>query len=462
MRRTLIIKSIVLIQLLFVLGLKSENVPLSTCMSAQVEQGDILEGGSCEYGAWNSKTGASKMTCTLNEYFYQQGSKCGDCFEVTGSNGKSVTVRAVNFCSKGTCPSDSPFFMLTPEAFSKISDASNPVIHDAGFRKVSCDSTGSLKGQFSNDSNSFYLKLLVFNNEVGISQVSIQGQNMSKPEPMIRQNSAKFVWANGGSQIVFPINITVVSQYGSSVMYTMNTLKKLDIFSFSSNFKVPENLVPGSPKQCLLSQTPSVIYTDSLAEGWDYYSSKDYRFLNETDESNPASGKAAFCVTLVGAKSSLTISRAGNFQLEYFSGIKFNIRSERDWNGFRFYFHQESWWTPVNKTINGQWTQLSMNFTDIKHSSIEHSISFGNEDDENVRFCIDNVSFILAPKNSVEGSKEPTTTPSSTTTVTTIGSESSQESSSTSSTTTHHSSATITSVSSTLFIILLLISILLF
>ncbi|KAF2070786.1 hypothetical protein CYY_007900 [Polysphondylium violaceum] len=384
--------------------------PLTTCMAGRAQGTEPLtQSGSCEYGAYNSPTGPGTFTATLNEYFYSSGVKCGDCFEITGPLGVT-TVRAVNFCSKNTCPSEKPLFMLTPDAFSQISSEALSVVYDAGFRKVSCDATGPLKGQLTNDTSKYYVKVLLFNNNVGIQTVSIKGQGMEVAEPMVRQNSAQFVWSKPGAEMKFPANVSVTSQYGSTVQMTIEAFDQ-EILTFNDNFEIPRNVVKGAPEKCILSQSPATIYSDSLAEGWDYWSSRSYSDLNTTDTTVFSTGKASLSVLLMGNSSYLSLTRSGDFQTEYFTGIKFSVRSDKVWSGLRVYIRPDSFWSP-STNITTEWSTHTVSFDKIKHNSVEKTITFGNTQDMEVKMYLDDVSFVVSTKpvttgySSTENSKE--------------------------------------------------------
>eukprot|EP01132_Coremiostelium_polycephalum_P003096 gene3096-3872_t len=363
----------------------SSSTPLTMCMQARVHGTEPLTvSGSCEYGSYNGETGPGTFTATLNEYFYSSGVKCGDCFEISGPNG-ITQVRAVNFCAKETCPGDSPYFMLTPDAFAQISSKPLSVIYDAGFRKVACSNvTGPLKSQTSNDSSRFYVKILLFNSVVGIQKVTIKGTGMNDSVAMSRENSAQFVWNEKGVEMKFPAVITATSQYGDSVSFTMDSLNKSKIYSFDGNFKTPVNVVPNAPERCTLAQTKTTIYSDSLTEGWDSWSSKSFNQLNTTDFSIAKSGKASLSIELVGKNSHLTLHHDGEFQTDYFKGITFSIRANRQWKGLKVYFHPDSWWVPSNDTvITTEWCSFTVPFSALFHNALESFINFGNSEVEN-------------------------------------------------------------------------------
>ncbi|KAN0024679.1 hypothetical protein ACTFIV_009088 [Dictyostelium citrinum] len=383
----------------------SSSVPLTLCMSGRAQGTESLnKSGSCEYGAYNGPTGPGTLTATLNEYFYSSGVKCGDCFEVSGPKGKTV-VRVVNFCSAGTCPSEKPLFMLTPDAFQEISSDPLSVVYDAGFRKVSCDASGPIKAQVSADSSKYYVKLLIFNNEVGIQSVTIKGKDMSAPVPMIRQGSAQFVWSQAGKEMMFPATVVVSSQYGGSVTMTLNSLS-MDILKFSGNFVTPKSsIIKNAPASCSLSASPLAIYQNGLTEGWNYWSSRSYSQINTTDSSSHSVGSTkSLSMILMGSSSALTLARSGDFETTYFTGIKFNMKANTTMKGLRVYFpnEQNKYWTP-STPITTSWTTYTVPFTSLQHKTIESAITFANTENINVYINIDNIHFIASTSSVTTG-----------------------------------------------------------
>ncbi|EGC35051.1 hypothetical protein DICPUDRAFT_34025 [Dictyostelium purpureum] len=401
----LLLQLILIFTILFSIANAIDNVPLTLCMSGRAQGTESLnKSGSCEYGPYNGPTGPGTLTATLNEYFYSSGVKCGDCFEISGPKGKTV-VRVVNFCSAGTCPSEKPLFMLTPDAFSEISNDPLSVIYDAGFRKVSCDANAApIKAQVSEDSSKYYVKLLIFNNNLGIKDVTIKSKSMKTAVPMVRQNSAQFVWSEAGKEMTFPATVTVSSQYGGSVTLELKSLDK-DVLKFSDNFVVPKGLIKKAPETCSLSASPLTIYQNGLTEGWNYWSSRSYSAINTTDTSMHSNGStSSLSIILLGSSSSLTLARSGDFDTAYFTGIKFNIRSNTTLEGFRVYFPSEEskFWTPKTP-ISTSWTTYTVPFSALKHKSIESAITFANTDNVNAYIHIDNIFFIASPHASTSG-----------------------------------------------------------
>ncbi|KAK5578799.1 hypothetical protein RB653_008472 [Dictyostelium firmibasis] len=383
----------------------SSSVPLTLCMSGRAQGTESLnKSGSCEYGAYNGPTGPGTLTATLNEYFYSSGVKCGDCFEVSGPKGKTV-VRVVNFCSAGTCPSEKPLFMLTPDAFQEISADPLAVVYDAGFRKVSCDASGPIKAQVSADSSKYYVKLLLFNNEVGIESVTIKGKDMASPVSMVRQGSAQFVWSQAGKEMMFPANVVVTSQYGGSVTMTLNSLS-MDILKFSGNFVTPKSsIIKNAPQSCSLSASPLAIYQNGLTEGWNYWSSRSYSQINTTDSSSHSVGSTkSLSMILMGSSSALTLARSGDFETTYFTGIKFNIKANTTMNGLRVYFpnEQNKYWSP-SSPITTSWATYTVPFSSLQHKTIESAITFANTENINVYINIDNIQFIASPSAGTTG-----------------------------------------------------------
>eukprot|EP01133_Synstelium_polycarpum_P018006 gene18006-21488_t len=387
----------IILSLLFsCLVLTQAGIPLTQCMSGRAQGTEPLtDSGSCGYGKWNSSTSPGTFTATVNEAFFSAGGRCGDCLEVTGPKG-TTTVKITNFCSSNTCPADRPFFMLTPNAFAQISDEPLAVIYDAGFRRVSCESKGPIKAVIQNDTSDYYFKVLVWNNNVGISTLQIQGANMAAPALMTRQSSAAFSFSQAGDKVTLPATIIATSLYGDMTNLTITTMDKFHTFSFAANFPVPQHLVPGSPKTCTLSATPTMIYDDKLAEGYDTWSSKSYTELNVSDPDVHQNGKASMRIKLMSAHSYLALSRAGHFQTDYISAIKFSVRSDRVWSGMRVFFRSESAWMP-SENITSEWSTYTVAFKNITHNSIEKSISFGSIDAEPVTMWLDDMSFILSP-----------------------------------------------------------------
>ncbi|EGG16538.1 expansin-like protein [Cavenderia fasciculata] len=389
---------ILLLSFIYIVNSTNTSVPLTQCMSGKVIGTEPLTVyGSCGYGSYNGETTPGTMTATLNQIFYASA-RCGDCFEITGPKGSTV-VRAVNFCGGNECSNDRPYFMTTPNAFSEISDEPLSTIYDAGFRRVSCPTEGPLKVRFQNDTSEYYVNVLLFNNNVGISSVSIKGANMPNAAEMNRQNnSATFSWSQAGFKIQFPATVTATSLYGDKVSVVLKSSDRLKVYEFGKNFAVPQKVV-GSPATCLLAKTPTCIYNDSFSQGYDTWSSYSYKDLNVSDTTVTYNkSKASLHINLIGAGSYLSITRAGQFQTDYFKGIKFAIRASRVWNGFNVFFgqQQESCWKP-STNITTEWSEHTVLFSDMKHQHIEKAINFGNKNENDVIMWLDDISFITSP-----------------------------------------------------------------
>ncbi|EFA80631.1 expansin-like protein [Heterostelium album PN500] len=374
----------------------SSSTPLTVCMSAKVQGTEPLtESGSCGYGKYDGLVNPGVYTATLNEMFYDSGARCGDCFEITGPNG-TTTIKVVNFCSAKDCPSDRPFFMLTQNAFAKIS--SDSVVYDAGFRRVSCSSSGPLSVIQQNDTSDYYIKLLLFNNNVGISMVTIQGKGAKSSIAMQRQNSSEFSWT-GQEKMSFPATVTATSIFGDKVSWVMSGVEKMKVFQFSGNF-ADKKVIKNPPETCTLSQTPATIYNDSLADGFNTFQSKSYSDLNTTDFSEHSAGSnSSLKITLVGINSYLSLSRQGEFNSDYFTGIKFSVKcNQPKWSGLKVFFSNDSTaWTPT-EPITKDWSMHTVDFKSLgPHSTNVKSINFGNKVDGDVTLWFDDISFIVDP-----------------------------------------------------------------
>ncbi|XP_074304780.1 expansin-A23-like [Silene latifolia] len=133
-------------------------------------QGHTTEQGACGYDVF--KEGYGLETTALSTALFENGAKCGSCFEIKCVNSKwckpgagPIKVTATNFCPPSTgpeawCNAPMHHFDLTEPMFLKFAIYQGGIV-PVQYRRIRCARQGGVK--FMINGNPYFLLVLVYN-----------------------------------------------------------------------------------------------------------------------------------------------------------------------------------------------------------------------------------------------------------------------------------------------------------
>jgi len=335
-------------------------------------------------------------TCNVNQAFFDGGSKCGECYEVTGPLGVT-TVMITDMCSSAApkCGGDKDNFGIADSAYYQIANSTTDIIYDLGYRLVTCAVTGNVLLSVGSDANSYYFSLVVYNSRVAVAAVGLKCSGWSAFQPLTRgTDSGMWSWNKASNSFQLPVTISIVGTTGQVLQFETNTLTSDSTLDFGSQFT---DVAPGIGT-CPLAEPPVYIYQDSLTYGWSTTFSFDDASINLNYTSDAVSASAIF-VDLYGY-GGLQFTRDGGFDPEYFTTLQFDARS----NGqatLRIYLGQLAsgavGGVTLQNSISTQWQTFNISLANLVPSLVEYDIVFQNFQGNEAQYWFDNIMFGLAP-----------------------------------------------------------------
>ncbi|KAM9987579.1 hypothetical protein ACTFIZ_000074 [Dictyostelium cf. discoideum] len=388
--------SIILLSLLFLSLnslIKADNTKLSVCGSAR---------------AVPTATQNPKPTCVnvnnqgiptagLNSAAFNNGARCGQCYELTGPLGKTV-VMVADVCDAGDACTQSDLFnfIIPNEEFDKIGNRSDyGNIFSLGYQIVSCGYSGNVQGVFTGPSSSpntftYFLSVVFSNNNVAIKKVLIKGLSWPLYESLTGQNG-NWKWNKNSYELQFPATLYITSNTGETITYKMNsrpiTNKPIDLdFQFN-----PKTISSLENNECSMALLPQYIYQDGLSYGW--VDSQSFNYVKFTDKSSDTKSGSGTCINAqLDGHGGVKFTREGDFQTSYLDKLSFDIKTSVDSSSFAVYFGDVAT-KNIDPLVASTWTTVELNVKSLTNNSVEGSITFFNNQADPINIWLDNIKW---------------------------------------------------------------------
>ncbi|EGG20430.1 expansin-like protein [Cavenderia fasciculata] len=233
--------------LLFVLTIISAGVFAQTCpydqtprLASATHYSSYTLGGGCSFGTpWSSTGPHTAYIAALSEVWYNNGTHCGNCLEVSNGN-KSVTVIIQDMCpieGNPICKNDY-HLDLSPEAFAVLGNVNDGVLYNLTWREVTCDNIypETVQVQITKGSSLTWASLLVFGYKIGIKQVQIQLANSTTFTSTTRYSYNNFIGISQQELFKYPFTVKIISDLGESIEVTIPELEVEKIYDTKQQF----------------------------------------------------------------------------------------------------------------------------------------------------------------------------------------------------------------------------------
>ena len=270
--------------------------PLSECTLGRITGYDEYEtGGSCGFGVPKIYGAAP------NEQFYNNGEKCGICYELIGPNGVLYFMVDSHCPVKGneaSCSGDMFHFDLHRNGFYTIADKGLGKLN-VTFRMVACNHEGNIIVKTKQTVSQYYFGFVVMNHVLGLRKVyySFDKNNWTGLE---RQGDYNEWRIDRVSSLPFYLQFESIS--GEKVMTQIDEIKSNYSYDTGVQFSVPKDIyfdvntlkeISGPKKEdcCKLNDAFTNIYDEGKFLGeWKDTSSAD-RDIEYTSGCNQGSNK---------------------------------------------------------------------------------------------------------------------------------------------------------------------------
>ena len=211
--------------------------PLSECTQGRITAYDeYTEGGSCGFGV------PKLYGAAPNEKFYNNGEKCGICYELIGPNGV-LYFMVDSYCpvkgNEAACSGDMFHFDLHRNGFLTIADKELGKLN-VTFRMVACNHKGNIIVKTKAEVSQYYYEFVVMNHVLGLKKVyySFDKNNWTGLE---RQGDYNH-WRIGSTITSLPIYLKFESISGETVMTQINEIKAGFSHDTGVQFSVPKDM----------------------------------------------------------------------------------------------------------------------------------------------------------------------------------------------------------------------------
>ena len=326
---------VLLVQILLISSLK----PLSECIQGRITHYTGYEnGGSCGFGVPKIYGAAP------NEKFYNNGEKCGICYELVAPDGV-LYFMVDSYCpvsgNEASCSGDMFHFDLHKNAFDSVVKDSSLGKLNITFRMVACNHEGNIILKTKKDAHEYFYSFVIKNHVLGLKKVyySYDNENWNGLEREGDYNH----WTVPG-QVKLPIYLKFQSITGEEVSTQMSEIKSDFEYDTGVQFTVPkdkyfsvdtlEQIINPKKEQCCKLDDA---YTDIYYEGkflgeWQDVSNIDDGKKNIEYSSNCYKGNKCIKVEMANWQCFHFFNRIKP-ETKRYNAIEFYLKSENECNG---------------------------------------------------------------------------------------------------------------------------------
>ena len=380
-----------------IIFLSKSLTPLSECTQGRIAGYDEYEkGGSCNFGPPKMYGGAP------NEAFYNNGEKCGICYELVGPDGV-LYFMVDSYCPvKGfeeVCGGDMLHFDIHNNGYKTIEKRKLGKV-DVTFRMVACDHKGNIIIKTVEQASEYYYEFVVMNHVIGLKKVyySYDKNNWIGLERQGDYNLWKI-----GKIDKMPFYLQFESISGEKIISTINEIKAGSSYDTGVQFKIPEDMYftvdkltkisnPKKEECCKVNDAFTSIYDEGKFFGeWKYYTDCNINIENSSgcnDGSNKCIRIEFINVSYFQIKNRLLV------ESKRYKAIEFYIKSEKECsNCLRIELEGKEILLSTKKV--GVWEKIVVHFTDFdfKGDKIEAFLFQGKIRDKQI-FYLDDIKLV--------------------------------------------------------------------
>ena len=324
-----------LIIILNILKLTYSLTPLSECTLGRITGYDEYKsGGSCGFGPPKIYGAAP------NQAFYNNGEKCGICYELVGPNGV-LYFMVDSYCpvsgNEASCSGDMFHFDLHRNGFLTIADKELGKLNIT-FRMVACNHEGNIIVKTKDKVSEYYYEFVVMNHVLGLKKVyySFDKNNWTGLE---RQGDYNHWKIERISRIPFYLKFESIS--GETVETKINEIKNGYSHDTGVQFSIPKDMyfsvdtlkqisVKNKEKCCKLNDAFTNIYDEGKFLGEWQDTSNCERNIEYTTGCLPGSSKCIY--TKLENWSVFQFRNRIKIERKRYDAIEFYVKSEKECN----------------------------------------------------------------------------------------------------------------------------------
>ena len=313
--------------------------PLSQCTQGRITAYTGYEnGGSCGFGVPKIYGAAP------NEKFYNNGEKCGICYEMVAPDG-ALYFMVDSYCpvqgNEGICNGDMFHFDLHKNAFDSVVKGDKLGILNVTFRMVACNHEGNIILKTKSDAQEYYYSFVIKNHVLGLKKVyySYDNENWNGLDREGDYNH----WTVPG-QVKLPIYFKFQSITGEEVSTQINEIKSNFEYDTGVQFSIPKDkyfsvdtleqiINPKKEECCKLDDAYTDIYYEGKFLGeWLDTSNIEGNKKNIEYSSNCYEGNKCIRVEMSDWKVFQVYNRI-QAEAKRYNAIEFYLKSEKECNG---------------------------------------------------------------------------------------------------------------------------------
>ncbi len=385
--------------LLFIYAL----APLSECIQGRITAYTGYEnGGSCGFGV------PKMYGAAPNEKFYNNGEKCGICYELIGPNGV-LYFMVDSYCpvkgNEAACSGDMFHFDLHKNAFDTI-------VHDGTlgklnitFRMVACNHEGNIILKTKSEVSQYYYSFVVKNHVLGLKKVYYSFDN----ENWIGLNrEGDYNHWTVPEKVTLPIYFQFESITGEKVSTQISEIKQNYEHDTMVQFSVPKDQyfsvdtlekISGPKKEdcCKLNDAFTDIYYEGVFLGeWQDVSNLDENKKNIEYNINCYEGNKCIKVEMSDWKVFQFFNRIKP-ETKRYDAIEFYIKSENECNECLSLKLDDYEFYRISTNEAGKWEKKIIKLSDLGLSSDTENFRkfmFQGRIIDNQIFYFDNIKLV--------------------------------------------------------------------
>ena len=388
---------LILLLILTNIFLSESLTPLSECTQGRITGYDeYQDGGSCGFGPPKIYGAAP------NEAFYNNGEKCGICYELIGPDGVLYFMVDSHCPVKGNeaaCSGDMLHFDLHRNGFNTIEKQELGKVN-VTFRMVACDHKGNIIVKTKKEVSQYFYEFVVMNHVIGLKKVyySYDKNNWIGLE---RQGNYNHWRIDTIDKTPFYLQFESIS--GEKVMTKIDKIKAGYSHDTGVQFKVPKDMYfnvdkltqisnPKKEECCKLNDAFTNIYNQGKYFGeWQ----NDTNCNINIENSSGCKEGSNKCIRVEFANwSYFQIRNRIKIETKRYKAIELYIKSEIDCNNCLRIELEKKYFSLSTKKA-GVWEKKVINFTDFgfKGDTIKQFVFQGKITDKQI-FYFDDIKLV--------------------------------------------------------------------
>ncbi len=178
-----------------------------------------IDSGACSFGVIQTSVAPFGLIAAADSAIFGGSAACGRFIEIDTAGATcpappcGFTGSRVLAMISDTTPETPPLFDLAQAAFEVLAPASEGRLDDVGWRYVPGTHAGNIRVESTASSNSFFYEFVIFDHNLGITQVEIRSSGSSTWQTASR-NTANHFSVTGGAPLATPLSIRLTDIEG--------------------------------------------------------------------------------------------------------------------------------------------------------------------------------------------------------------------------------------------------------